>query len=356
MKIITAQVKRRAVALSRPYTIATKRVEAVDLAFVRLGDQDGRRGLGAASPAPQVTGEDMAACEAAMHKSAEALLGEDPRRLGCLGQSIEGSLRETPAARAALDMALHDLFARRLGIPLVDLLGRHHRSLPTSITIGIKSTDEALSEADEYLKRGFRCLKVKVGLHYEADVERLTKLRERAGPDIAIRVDANQGYDAKQTAEMGLMLSALNIELLEQPVPPASFSELRALPDSLRQKIAADESLLSCSDAFSLLSPPAACGILNIKLMKCGGIGPAMRIANVADGARAELMWGCMDESAISIAAALHAAYASPATRYIDLDGSFDLKEDVAQGGFALRDGFLHLLDKPGLGADMDLW
>ena len=111
-----------------------------------------------------------------------------------------------------------------------------------------------------------------------------------------------------------------------------------------------DESLLSERHALELAHPPAACGIYNIKIMKCGGITPALSIAGIAATAGCEVMWGCNDESDISIAAALHAAYASPATRYIDLDGSFDLARDVAEGGFEVRDGRLWTTDAPGLG------
>ena len=118
----------------------------------------------------------------------------------------------------------------------------------------------------------------------------------------------------------------------------------------MRRKIALDESLLTSSDAIRLAAPPAACGIFNIKLMKCGGVYEALRIATIAECAGIELMWGCMDESRISIAAALHAALACPATRYLDLDGSFDLARDVAEGGFHLRDGLLSISDAPGLG------
>ncbi|MEM6797295.1 MAG: enolase C-terminal domain-like protein, partial [Acidobacteriota bacterium] len=144
----------------------------------------------------------------------------------------------------------------------------------------------------------------------------------------------------------------LDIELIEQPLPRSSDSDLCAWPPALRRRVAADESLHDARDALEL-ARSEACGIYNIKLMKCGGISGARRIGAVAESAGLELMWGCMDESAISIAAALHAAYASPATRYLDLDGSFDLASDPARGGFSLRNGALHLTGGPGLGVSL---
>ena len=118
----------------------------------------------------------------------------------------------------------------------------------------------------------------------------------------------------------------------------------------LRDRVAADESLLDEHDALALAGEPRACGIFNIKLMKCGGIRPALRIAALAETAGIELMWGCMDESVVGIAAALHAALASPATRYLDLDGHLDLAHDIAAGGVVLKDGHLSTNGLPGLG------
>ena len=140
------------------------------------------------------------------------------------------------------------------------------------------------------------------------------------------------------------------LELIEQPVPVKDTTELRRLPEATRRYLAADESLLDERDAWALSASPQPCGVWNIKLMKCGGIAPARRMADLADTAGIALMWGCMDESIISIAAALHAALASPATRYLDLDGSLDLARDVVAGGFVLRDGCLETAPGSGLG------
>jgi len=351
VKIVSVDSRREALELARPYTIATRRIESVELFFLRLATDDGLVGLGSASPAHFVTGETADACATALDRSSlDWLVGADARQLGRLLRELERGLPDTPAARAAVDMALHDLLARKLGVPLVDLLGRCHDELETSITIGIKPLDETLADAGEYLGRGFRCLKTKIGLDREQDLERLTRLRETVGPDVRIRVDANQGYD--ETGSRGLLdwVERLDLELVEQPVAASAVDVLRRLPEALRRVVAADESLHGPTDAMALAAAPAACGIFNIKLMKCGGIAPALAIATIARASGISLMWGCNDESAISIAAALHAAYASPATRYLDLDGSFDLGRDLAEGGFTVHDGRMRLTPLPGLG------
>jgi L-alanine-DL-glutamate epimerase-like enolase superfamily enzyme len=343
-----------AVELTRPYTIASRTITAVRLFFLQLVGTDGSTGLGSASPAEEVTGESEEACKAALAEdSLSWLAGRDVRHLGAMCRNAGERMAETPAARAAVDMALHDLFARHLQVPLVDLLGRCHDGLPTSITVGIKDTAEAVAEASEYLAQGFRCLKVKIGLSLEEDLERLRQLRSRYGAPIKIRVDANRGYTREETRKLLAATASLDLELIEQPVATGAFAELRSMPEVQRRLIAADESLCDERDALALATPPAACGIFNIKLMKCGGVTPALAIARIAESAGLELMWGCNDESVISIAAALHAAFASPATRYLDLDGSFDLATDPAQGGFVLADGVLRLTDRPGLGVDL---
>ena len=354
MTIAAVEARVLAIPLARPYTITFRTVTAIEPVLVVVRDQAGRIGLGTASPEPHVTGEDNQACQRALSPGAlDFLIGRRVATLPALSRTLEQQLPATPAARAAVDMALWDLFGQTLDLPLCQVLGQVHRSLPTSITIGIKSTDEALREADEYLGRGFRVLKVKIGRDFEQDLDRLRRLRERVGPHITLRADANQGYTLAQTRQLLARASELGLEFVEQPIAAADTGQLASLPESQRALICADEALLSPADALALAQPPRPCGIFNIKLMKCGGVSPALRMAQIADLAGITLMWGCMDESCIGIAAALHAALACPATRYLDLDGSFDLARDVAEGGFRLQDGQLHPLDRPGLGVSL---
>jgi L-Ala-D/L-Glu epimerase / N-acetyl-D-glutamate racemase len=352
VRIRAASSRLELFPLTRPYAIAGQEpIAEVGNVIVRLEGEDGLVGLGAASPGEHVTGETLAACHAALDGDRlDWLVGRDVRTLPALCREAASRTSGTPAAGAAVDVALHDLAARRLGVPLADMLGRVHEALPTSITIGIKTVPETLAEADEYVGRGFRVLKVKVGDALEEDVERLTKLRERVGADVAIRADANVGYTVEETARFFERIAPLSVEFVEQPVPREAFEGLRTLPSRRRARIAADESLHGEKDALALAAPEPACGIYNIKLMKCGGIRPALRIAAIAETAGIALMWGCMDESRISIAGALHAAFASPATRFLDLDGSLDLARDVVEGGFTLENGVMRTLDAPGLG------
>lgn len=352
MKVHALDVATFAVPLSRPYAIAHHATDAAALARVRVTLDDGTTGLGTATPEPLVTGETFARCESGLRTAAAWLRRvsfAEPRQLAGL---LRASLPDAPAARAALDMALHDAWGKQRGRPVVDLLGRVHDALPTSITIGVRNVADTLAEAREHLGRGFRVLKVKVGEQVDLDVERLARLRELVGAAVPLLADANVGYTF---ADLRVFLDRtrdLDLALVEQPLPRSAVDAQSALPAADIDRLVADESLLDTTDAEHLAAAPRAFGTWNIKLMKCGGITPALDIAGTANAHGIHLMWGCMDESVVGIAAALHAAFASPATRWLDLDGSFDLSRDVARGGFQLQDGMLRTLDRPGLGVE----
>jgi L-alanine-DL-glutamate epimerase-like enolase superfamily enzyme len=354
MKITNVEHWTEHLKLIKPYTIAYETYSEVENHFVRIETETGSFGLGVASPEDYVTGESAVDCKSALDSCLESLLlGQDIRTIGDRIRKLEEAMPKTPAARAAVDMALYDLMAKYLNLPLADMLGRVHQTLATSITIGIMSAEEAVEEADEYLSRGFQVLKVKIGKSLDEDLERLHKIREKAGRQIPIRVDANQGYSWDEYMAFIQQTQHLDLEFIEQPLKAGDIEEMQSMPKSVREKTAADESLLNAQDALRFTHSPRPFGIYNVKLMKCGGIFPALQIAEIAHLAHIDLMWGCMDESIVSISAALHAALASPATRYVDLDGSLNLTRDLVQGGFRLKNGELTITDKPGLGVEL---
>lgn len=351
MKIKDIKVWNADLGNTKPYTIAFKTVDQVRNAFVEIILENGVTGIGSGNPSEYVTGEHLnQTIEALQEKNLDFLIGRDIREMNQLLFEVLQKFPKTPAARAALDIALHDTFARFLNVPLVKLLGQKIKTLPTSNTIGIKNVEETLKEAIDYDQQGFKVLKVKLGKDLEEDIERMVKLRERFGKKMIIRIDANQGYTVQQTIDFYNRTKSLDIELIEQPLPAKAIQEMKNLPDEIKEIIAADESLLSPMDALELVKPPRAAGIFNIKLMKCGGISQGLKIADIALHSKVDLFWGCNDESAVSITAALHAAFACSNTKYIDLDGSLDLGRDEVKGGFILKDGMMQCSDLPGLG------
>lgn len=338
---------------TKPYTIAFKTVDTVRNAFVEIVLENGVTGIGSGNPSEQVVGENLQQClDALKEHNLTFLIGRDIREMNQLLFEILIRFPKNPSARAALDIALHDAFTKFLKVPLVKYLGQKISRLPTSNTIGIKDVSATLKEASEYMQAGFKVVKVKLGRNLEEDIERLIKLREQFGSSLVIRVDANQGYSVEETIAFFKRTQVLNLELIEQPLPAREVEQMRSLPDEIKNVIAADESLINPADALKLLTPTPAARIFNIKLMKCGGINEALRIADIAKLADISLFWGCNDESIVSITAGLHAAFSCAHTRYIDLDGSLDLGRDEVKGGFILRDGYMYCSELPGLGVE----
>lgn len=352
MRIARASLRSVDVPLTRPYAVANHATDTACMLLLRLDVDGGMGGLGAATPEPEVNGDTRDEAVRQLHGVIDRLRGREVAPPSAFADVL--ALLASPGARMALDIALHDLWGRVAGVPLVDLLGRVHTAMPTSVTIGIGDVAATLRDADEYVARGFTVLKVKIGQDLDLDVERLVRLREHVGRGVALRVDGNVGYRPPQLLALLRATQALDLEFVEQPLPRDAVAAQRVLPTALVAQLMADESLHDEADARDLLASPRPFGSFNIKLVKCGGIAPARAIAALAHDAGLGVMWGCMDESRIAIAAALHAAFSCGATRWLDLDGHLDLASDVAVGGFSLAGGVMRLLDRPGLGVSTD--
>jgi L-alanine-DL-glutamate epimerase-like enolase superfamily enzyme len=351
MNIRKIRSYRMDMALSKPYTVAFDTTTEVENVFLEIELSNGIVGIGAACASEFVIAESTEDTVNNLQSDAlQQFVGQDIRQFRQLIYNTKMLFPKHSASRTAVDLALHDAFGKYLNIPVVDFYGRKFHSLPTSVTIGIKNVADTLAEAQEYKNQGFKVLKVKTGLNLVEDIERCVKIREKYGDYFKVRVDANQGYTAQQTIDFIETTQYLNLELVEQPLPVGTEAEMKSLPANIRKYIACDESLKDAKSALELAMEPAACGIFNIKLMKCSGLLGAFEIATIANAAKIDLFWGCFDESIASIAAGLHAALACPNTRYLDLDGSLDLAEDAVKGGFIIEDGEMRPTDGPGFG------
>ncbi len=351
MKIKSVIPYLKKLALTKPYTIAYNTFYDVELVFLEIELENGIVGLGSASPAEEVIGENSEqTLQNLQSEFVQGLIGRDIRHFRQIIFETHQYFPLLAGTQAAIDLALHDAFGKFLGIPIVDFYGQKIKYLPTSVTIGIMDVNETLEEAKNYAQLGFKVLKVKTGIDVEEDIERVIRLHEIYKNNLKIRVDANQGYTLEELKFFLAKTAKTNLELIEQPLKVGQESELFALNSEECKLIAADESLKNekAALAFSAIKQPF--GIFNMKLMKCGGILGALEIANIAQQANIDLFWGCNDESIASITAALHIAYSCQNTRYLDLDGSFDLAEDLVTGGFRLEDGYLKINHKAGFG------
>ena len=341
---------KKALTLKKPYKTARDTFTDTVNVFLEVELSNGIIGIGAACPEYEVVGEtpDMT-LNYLQSDTVQQLVGKDIREFLGLIAFAEQALGKFPGTMAALDIALHDAFGQYIGISVLNFYGRHHQKMLTSITIGIKNVEETIIEAKEYHELGFKALKVKTGLDEVEDAERIIKLREVYKDHFSIRVDANTGYTPAQLDYFLKATSTLNVEVIEQPFLPGKEKELTLFAEGDRVKFAADESLTDLKSAIELTNG-SPFGIYNIKLMKCGGIKSGLEIARIAQQTNIGLFWGCNDESIISITAALHAAFSCANAKYLDLDGSFDLAEDLVIDGFTLEEGYLFPNDKSGLG------
>jgi L-Ala-D/L-Glu epimerase len=351
MKITAIRAYLKKMALTRPYTIAYNTFSDVSLAFLEIELENGVIGYGSGSPAEDVVGENTEQTLANLQTPfVTNFAGRDIRHFRQIIFEAKNQFPHLPGTQAAIDIALHDAFGKYIGIPVVALYGQKIEALPTSITIGIKNIADTLEDAANYYQLGFKILKIKTGIHVQEDIEKVLRLSEIYKSKLKIRMDANQGYSLVDLKKFIEATKNIQLELIEQPLPVGKENELITLDESTRQLLTGDESLKDPQAALKFASGNKPFGIYNIKLMKCGGILGALDIATIANYGNIELFWGCNDESIISITAALHAAYSCVNTRYLDLDGSFDLMEDLVTGGFSFEDGYMKINGRPGFG------
>lgn len=353
MKITRLETWPVTMQLSEPYAIAYESVESTTNVFLRLETDGPHVGFGCAAPDLPITGETPETVLQALRDQAAPLLkGADPTRVGLQHHRLRAALRPQPAASAAVDMALHDLLGKACGLPLWRLLGGYRDCIETNVTIGILPEAETVARARDWVARGFRCLKLKGGRDMEDDVARVLRVREAVGPKIELRFDANQGYTVEQARQFVSRSRQAKIVILEQPTPKGEPALLGEVARDVPIAVMADESLMGLRDAFRLAKKDVA-DMVNVKLMKVGGIFEALQINAVARAAGYELMVGCMDEAALAIAAGLHFALSRENVAYADLDGHLGLQGDPSDGAVILRDGVLYPTNAPGLGFDL---
>ena len=357
MKVTEFHARRVDLPLVDGYRITGKTIDVATNFLLTVVADNGLTGFGCAAPSGDVTGESDDMCEAALHGALQELLTgiEVAAEPSAVAETAFGLAPDCPAARAAVDMALWDLAAKRAGQPLVRYWGGKPEPIPTSVTIGICDVQQTLSEARAWLQKKFRVLKIKVGEDIDVDLARLRALRQEVGAGVVIRVDANQGYDLDGARRLLRETADLDVEMFEQPLAQKDLDGFAELTAGSNVPIVADESAGTIAECREVVDRRMAHGV-NIKLMKCGGPSAARLIHDYVHAAGMSLMLGCNDETRISIAAAVHLAQSMPGLKYADLDGHMDLAQDPASGGFEIRDGLLHLLDTPGLGVELTEW
>jgi muconate cycloisomerase len=361
VKIVRIEPIPVRVPLKQGMTTKTAHGEHVDSTYVlvRVYTDEGLIGLGEATVAPRWSGETSPSCVAAIENLiAPALVGEDPRHITMLRQKMERCLKLNPFTKAAVEMALWDLAGKAAGLPVYQLLGGKVRDVvPIKMVVGAFDVPRAVKLTEQFLSWGVKCLKVKTGLDPASDVARVRAVREVAGSDIPIGIDANCGWDVPTARKMLQELRPYGILFAEQPVPandPAALAEVRRGTDI---PIMADESVFTLADAW-LLCRHRAVDILSVYPGKHGGIAATLEITHVARAASRTGSIGSNLELGIGTAAMLHVAVADPTIDSqkfpADLIGPLYHDTDLITRPLALGPEVARVADGPGLGVELD--
>lgn len=335
--------------LHTEFVTALRRTSDVETVVVTITDADGRTGRGEAPQTWRITGQSLAGATACIDGPIhDAVIGCDADDLnGCLDR-VDDAVVGNSAAKAAMDVALHDLWARTRNLPLVEALGGTATSIATVVTLAAGDAEQLASAASQRVSEGFTTLKVKVGVDPAGDLARLAAIRQAVGPQVGIRVDANQGWSPKEAVRIirGMEDSALDIELVEQPTPAHDLEGLAHVTGSVDTTILADESVHSVRDLTAVIATRAADAV-NVKLAKCGGLRAARTLMELARAHDIKTTVGSMMEGPIGVGAIAALAAARGVDITADLDAAWWLADQ--SNGLRYADGALHLPDGSGL-------
>jgi len=356
MKITTVDAIPFELKLKEPFSIANETVDSGINVFLKIETDEGITGWGCATP-DSVTSETQETVMKTFNSFFKNfLIGKDPTRINLLNDIIEEQVKENQSLKAGINMAFYDILGKKAETPLYKLLGGYREKIETSVTIGLNPVDIMVERAKGYVSQGFTCLKVKCGMDPNQDIEAALAIRDAVGPNIKIRLDANEGYNVEQALNVILTLENLgaDIEILEQPTPATYLYALKEVTAQCPVPIMADETVLTLRDSLRSVKMEVA-DMINIKLMKIGGITNTIKANIFAEIAEIPVMIGCMNESMGAMAAGVHFACAFKNVQYADLDSALDFQKDVVKGGATYKDGFVIPSEKPGLGIEVDI-
>jgi len=327
--------------------------------LVKVHTDEGLTGLGEVSCTPGWSGEDqVSAAHFIGGLLAPLLVGQNPTDIERLTLTLQRGVAANPFAKSALEMALWDILGKSVGLPIYRLLGGPVRAVvPTKFSVSGQKPEKAAEIAAWAVAQGFRTMKVKVGLDPEEDVERVRAVRRAVGPDVRLGVDANGGWSTRVAIQTIRRLYESNIYFAEQPVPALDVAWLADVRHQVQVPVMADESVYTLQDAMAVVRAGAA-DVLSVYVGKGGGIGPARKIAAVAEAAGLTCTVGSNLELGVASAAMIHLAMATPgigAEEFpCDILGPFFYEDDLLAEPLPITGGQAKPLERPGLGVELD--
>jgi L-alanine-DL-glutamate epimerase-like enolase superfamily enzyme len=340
--------------LRAPFVTALRSTTVVESLLVEILDESGTHGIGEAPVVEKVTGESLHALRVCVEGPLRSVVvGREPDDLVPLLHDVARQAPSNPAARAAVDVALHDLAARRQGVSLPRFLGGTLLKVPTDVTVSADTADRLVAAARDRVDDGFDVLKLKVGTDPVTDVERVLAVRAAVGEAVTVRLDANQGWTPQEAVRvLGLLEDAdAGVELVEQPVAAADIDGLAWVRRRVRTPVMADESVFGLRELVTVILKGAADSV-NVKLAKAGGLLPAVALLELARAHGLDAMVGSMMEGPVGVGAAASLAAVHGTTVVPDLDAAWWLDGSPLQGGLRYEGAMVHLPDTPGLGIE----
>lgn len=351
IEIIPIQIK-----LNEPFVISKGPLTHARNTIVKIITQDGIFGTGECCPYRTIHGETQKGSVAAGEDLAELLIGEDAREIHRLVAKIDKALTGNASIKCAFDMALFDLNAKIVGLPLFRYLqGDANKKIYTDMTVSLLDKASMAEKAAKYAADGFPVLKVKLGDRpaYK-DIERIAGIRIAIGQEIPLRIDANQGWNYIEAIRVLDGIKDMNIEHCEAPIPAGNIRDRRRLVETSPIPIMGDEAVFNHHDAYLNLAEGAV-DLINIKLGKAGGILHSMKIAGIAQAAGVYCQVGSFSETRLGISALVHFAMAWDNIIYYDLDSPLMQSQDPVQGGMVYHKDWQVTVDEsPGIGATFD--
>jgi o-succinylbenzoate synthase len=353
MKITDIRFAMLRVPLKTPFKTALRTVDTVEDIVVSIHTDTGHVGYGEAPATAVITGDTHGSIIEAIRKFiSPRLIGQEIANLNRITHLIQNAIEKNSSAKAAVEIAVYDLWAQLYGAPLYKVLGGGDPVITTDITISVDYIDKMVADSIAAVERGFETLKIKIGKDIGVDIERVKAIHAAVDGRALLRLDANQGWTAKQAvyALQALEDAGVRLELVEQPVKAQDLDGLKYVTDRVHTPIMADESVFGPAEVIELIRMRAA-DIINIKLMKTGGLSKAIQIADICALYQVECMIGCMIETSISVAAAVHLAVAkSNVITKVDLDGPSLCTFNPVEGGVVFNEAEISIPDAPGLG------
>ncbi|MDH3902112.1 MAG: dipeptide epimerase [Xanthomonadales bacterium] len=353
MKIQSIRFGMLNVPLKTPFKTAMRTVKEIEDVVVIVETDTGHTGYGSAPATAVITGDTHGSIIEAISKvMSPVLIGRDIADLNNLINTVQNSIVRNFSAKAAIEIAIYDLFGQLYNAPLYQLLGGGDNVISTDITISVDYIDKMVEDTLNAIEQGFETLKIKVGKDPALDIERIKAIYAAVNERALIRLDANQGWTPKQTVSVLQTLedSGVQLELVEQPVRGDDIEGMKYVTERIHTPVMADESSFGPKEAIELIRTRAA-DIINIKLMKTGGISNAVKIADIAGIYGVNCMIGCMLESSIGVAAAAHIAVAKASViTKVDLDTPALGKYDPVTSGVQFNNSEIKITDLPGLG------